>query len=122
MRTDAQQCTLMNQRTNAALCTNVRVAKTFFTRLVGLLNRSELPADHGLWIKPSNGIHTMGMRFAIDVVAFDKDGRVLKCVEHVQPWSVVGMPRKTRSVVELPAGHLSSHPVSVGDHAVPMYC
>ncbi len=114
-------CTLINGRTRAPLCAEVRMARTFFTRLIGLLAHRELPHESGLWIEPSNGIHTLGMRFNIDVVAFDRNGAVLKFVENVRPWRILTMPRKTRSVLELPAGHLSLYPVQVGDLAFPTY-
>ena len=116
-----RRCTLINRRTQAPLCAHVRVAGNFFTRLVGLLAHHELPPHHGLWLQPSNGIHTMGMRFAIDVVGLDRHGVVVKTAEAVQPWRIVGMPRGTRSVVELPAGHLRAHPVHVGDIAFAAY-
>lgn len=121
MRASTRRCTLINRTRGVPLCAEVRIAETFFRRLVGLLAHRELRAGQGLWLQPSTGIHTLGMRFAIDVVALDREGKVLKYVEHVKPWRVVGMPRKTRSVVELPAGHLRAHPIGIGDLAFPAY-
>lgn len=112
-----RRCTVMNNRTHAPICGEVRIARTFLTRLVGLLAHRELAPDRGLWLQPSTGIHTLGMRFNIDVLALDRDGTVLKIVEDLKPWRIVGMPRKTRSVIELPAGHLRKHSVQVGDQA-----
>jgi hypothetical protein len=36
--------------------------------MFGLLGRRGLNAGEGLWIKPSFGVHTVGMRFPIDAI------------------------------------------------------
>ena len=114
-------CTLMNPRTATPVCEEVTIAKTFLTRLIGLLGKRQLGATEGLWLKPSNGIHTLFMRFPIDVVAFDRHGTVVKTAENVRPWRILGVPRKTRSVLELPAGHLARNPIRIGEQAWPTY-
>ena len=48
-------------------------------RTKGLLGRAGMADDEGLWI-PTSSIHMFGMRFAIDVVYADREGRVLKLV------------------------------------------
>ena len=47
---------------------------TAWTRSKGLLGRSGLDPDEGLWIQPTGSIHMWFMRFAIDVVYADKRG------------------------------------------------
>jgi hypothetical protein len=47
----------------------------------------------------------MFMRFAIDAVFFDRDGRVTKVARGVRPW--IGLAfggRKSHGVLELPVG------------------
>ena len=56
-----------------------RACNALLTRRKGLLGRSGLADDEGLWI-PTSSIHMFGMRFAIDVVYADREGRVLKLV------------------------------------------
>ena len=63
----------------------IGLADTFLSRLVGLLGKSSLDDGAGLLIRPSSGVHTMWMRFAIDVVALDKDLRVLKTWQRLPP-------------------------------------
>jgi hypothetical protein len=45
------------------LATKVRKADNFLTRLVGLLKRKTLGPEEALWLMPSKGIHTIGMKF-----------------------------------------------------------
>jgi uncharacterized protein len=56
--------------------TRIAVADTGLARLIGLLGRKKLEQGSGLWIQPSSGVHTFGMRFPIDVVALDRKLRV----------------------------------------------
>ncbi len=121
MQTIPHQCTLMNPRTARPVCEEVVIAKTFVSRLVGLLGRRELRHGQGLWLRPSNGIHTLFMRFPIDVVAFDRHGTVVKTIQNLRPWRIAHVPLKTRSVLELPAGHLNRNPITVGEQAWPTY-
>ena len=61
-----------NTTTGAVIADAVAVADTRATRAVGLLSRSGLEPGEGLWIVPSRGVHTCGMRFSIDVIALDE--------------------------------------------------
>ncbi|MEP7117767.1 MAG: DUF192 domain-containing protein [Acidobacteriota bacterium] len=59
---------------------SVELATSSWTRARGLLGRSGLAPAHALWLAPCRSIHTVGMRFAIDVVFLDRDSRVVKVV------------------------------------------
>ena len=67
-------------------------AETPFARMRGLLGRSGLAAGSALLLAPCNAIHTLGMRFAIDVRFYDRRGRLVREVLGVQPgrWWVWG--------------------------------
>lgn len=69
----------------------------------------------GLWIFPSNGIHTIGMRFPIDALYLDADCRVVRAYEGLKPWRIAAVSLRTQSVLELPAGTLGKCPTRVGD-------
>ena len=60
-----------NTSTGAIVADRVGVAATRADRAVGLLSRSGLNPGEALWIVPSRGVHTCGMRFPIDVIALD---------------------------------------------------
>ncbi len=64
---------------------------------------------------PSSGVHTMGMRFAIDVVGLDKHMRVVKVWHELVPYRVTSVSLKMRSVIELAAGTIRSSRIEVGD-------
>lgn len=103
-----------NASVNKVLADRVGVAATRAARAVGLLSRSGLEPGEALWIVPSRGVHTWGMRFTIDVLALDEAGTVIDCVSNLRPWRV-RLPRKgTAGVLELPAGTLAASGTQLG--------
>jgi uncharacterized membrane protein (UPF0127 family) len=107
-----------NASLNTVLADRVGVAATRAARAVGLLSRSGLEPGEALWIVPSRGVHTCGMRFAIDVVALDEAGTVIDCVSNLKPWRL-RLPRKgTAGVLELPAGTLAASGTAIGHHVL----
>ena len=61
------------------------VAETTWPRMRGLLGRRSLPPDHGLLIEHCGAVHTVGMRFAIDVVFLDRAWQVCRVCRNVRP-------------------------------------
>jgi uncharacterized protein len=93
----------------------IALADTFLTRLFGLLGKSSLEDGAGLLIRPSSGVHTMWMRFAIDVVALDKNLRVLQTWQRLPPWRMTPVSFKTHSVLELAPGQIRHFNIEPGD-------
>ena len=83
---------LINQRTDEALAERVEVAVTRRDRRKGLLGRSGLEPASALVIAPCFSIHTMFMRFDIDAVFVDEDGRAVKVVRDMPPWRIAVDP------------------------------
>ena len=107
-----------NASLDTVIADKVGVAATRAARAVGLLTRSGLEPGEGLWIVPSRGVHTWGMRFAIDVVALDEAGTVIDCVSNLRPWRM-RLPRAgTAGVLELPAGTLEASNTGMGHRIV----
>ena len=105
-----------NADRGAFLAERVRIADTRWARTVGLLGSRDLGNGEGLWIVPSRGVHTLGMRFTIDVVAIDHGGVVVDVVPRMNPWRI-RLPRAgTAGVLELPAGVLERTRTEIGDH------
>jgi uncharacterized membrane protein (UPF0127 family) len=91
-----------------------------FERVQGWLKRRSVEPGEGLLICPCASIHTLGMRFAMDVAFLDRKGRVLKLVHQVGPsrlvwgpWRGVLMPFIVQAL-ELPGGTLAAASVRIG--------
>jgi hypothetical protein len=107
--------TVTNTNRSTVLGDGIEVADTSLTRLFGLLGKRHLNTGRGLWIKPSSGVHTLGMMFAIDVIGLDKELRVLRLWSDLRPFRVTSVSTKIRSVIELPAGRIVECGVQLGD-------
>ena len=106
---------VINQTRDTMVGDRITVADTSLRRMIGLLGRNGLEVGEGLWIRPSSGVHTLGMRFSIDVVGLDKHQRVIKLWEYLRPYRVTSVSAALRSVVELPPGRISECQIQVGD-------
>jgi uncharacterized membrane protein (UPF0127 family) len=62
-----------------------------------------MPVDEALRIPRCRSVHTFGMRFPLDVIFLDADGRPIRVVRNVSPWRVVSC-RGADAVVETRAG------------------
>ncbi len=95
----------------------VEVVGTAWDRMRGLIGRSpeEFRPGRGLLISPSEGIHTIGMSFPIDVVYLDSDHRVIQVYHRLRPFRFGSVRFKAKSVLELPAGTLKESRTEVGD-------
>jgi uncharacterized protein len=102
---------LENGRT---VCERCVLADTALARMRGLLGRRDLPPGEGLLLRPASSVHTAFMRFPIDVVFLDREGRVLKIARDLRPWKSA-MGRKARAVLELPAGESERRGIEVGE-------
>ena len=70
--------TVTDETRETVIGSQIEIANTSLSRMFGLLGRRGLSTGEGLWIKPSSGVHTFGMMFAIDVIGLDKNLRVVK--------------------------------------------
>jgi uncharacterized protein len=106
---------VLNATKGTVLGERVNVAETSLSRLVGLLGKRGLEPGSGLLIMPSQAIHTVAMRFPIDVVFVDRNWRVIHLRPAMVPYRMTGIHWKARCVLELPAGMIAQTSTVVGD-------
>src|SRR4051794_20628458 len=82
-------------------------------RLRGLLGKKQLPVGEGILLRPCASVHTMFMRFPIDVVFCDRDLRVLSIVSAMPKWRMRSQ-RGAKITIELAAGEAAHRGVQVG--------
>jgi uncharacterized protein len=96
----------------------IEVASSWRARSKGLLGRDELVGEDGLdgaiQLTPAKAVHTVRMRFPIDVAYCDADLQVLRIVS-MRP-NRIGRPAwRARSVIEADAGAFDRWGVHEGD-------
>lgn len=88
------------------------VARTRSERRRGLLGRDA--TEGALVLRPCRNVHTIGMRFAIDVAFCDHDGVVLKtCC--LRPWRVSPLVPRAAFAIEAQSGAFERWGLRVGD-------
>jgi len=90
----------------------VEVAGSFGARARGLLGRDDI--DGAMLIRPTRSVHTLGMRFAIDVAFCDADLLVLRTV-CMKPWRLTRPCWRARCVIEARAGAFDRWRLRPGD-------
>jgi uncharacterized protein len=90
---------------------SLEVAESMRSRTRGLLGRTGI--DGAIYLEHTRWVHTVGMRFALDVAYLDRDGIVLR-VERLGRQRVGRPVPKARSVVEAEAGAFGRWGVHIG--------
>ena len=81
----------------------VPVANGFGSRLLGLAFLPRERAGPGLLIPRCRSVHTVGMRFALDLVFFDASGAEVRREDGVPPGRLVAEPRAVAVLELVPA-------------------
>lgn len=97
------------------LAERARIASNFVDRLIGLLKTPVLEKGEGLFIVPCNQIHMLGMKYAIDVVFVDKQGKVVGLTERIAPGQFSKAFFAAHACLELPAGLIAETGTEEGD-------
>ena len=82
----------------------VELATGPWSRFCGLMFRRELPPGRALVLRPCSSVHMFFMRFAIDAVFVDAEGRVVRVYSALRPWRMTWVVRRAKACIELPAG------------------
>ena len=79
-----------------------------------MLKHDSLPEGEGLWIVPCEGVHTFGMKFAIDVIYLSKKRVVLKTRKNMVKRRI-SLCLRAHSVLEVPVGVIDDTRTEPGD-------
>lgn len=111
-----RQVRIVNLSRGAVLAEAAEVAETPSARRRGLLGRERLSEGGGLLIVPCRQVHTLGMRFTMDVIFLDRNLEVLRTVKGLRPGRISPFVLRARAVLELPAGVVGKTGTREGDH------
>ena len=82
-------------------------------RMRGLLGRPPLEPGEGLLIRPCNSVHTLCMRYPIDVIFLDRTNTVLKLVPALRPFRL-SLGLGSVAVLELRTNEAQNCDIEVG--------
>lgn len=91
---------------------SIEIARTARSRAVGLIGRRSI--DGGLLLEPCRAVHTIGVRFPVDVAYLDAERTVI-ALSRLSP-NRVGMPhRGSRAALEAQSGAFERWGLHLGD-------
>lgn len=108
---------IYRRKDHRLLLPNVMLATGAWERLRGLLGRAPPGDDEGMLIDPCASVHTLGMRYPIDLVFLSPQWRVTRVFDRLPPLRMAWSWR-ARRVLELRAGMAAQLPISAGDELV----
>lgn len=108
---------VVNRTRGTTVAERAHWARTFRSRLLGLMGRAGLPAGEALIFAPCRGVHTHFMRFPIDLLFVESigegAGRVVKLRERMVPFRTD--LASSDLLLELPAGTIARTGTVVAD-------
>lgn len=97
------------------LADQIRIADRFFEKLVGLLRDKALDSQQGLLLSGCKQVHTMGMKFPIDVIFLSQEGVILHIENSLLKGKVSKYVKKAFYSLELKSGFAKEHNLRVHD-------
>jgi uncharacterized membrane protein (UPF0127 family) len=104
---------VLTREDGSVVCERCFLAEKLWTRMRGLLGRSQLEPGEGMLISRTGSVHTFFMRFPIDVVFLDADLVVVGIRAHLGAWRMA-LQRRAKYALELPSGEAERRGVAVG--------
>ena len=110
-----QHYCVFNKTRESFLSLSVTPANTKLQRLKAFIGRLRLRSDEGVWVTPSQGVHTIRFAFPSDLIYLDGNRRVIQVLESFGRVRLGPLQRNCSSVLELPTRTIHYSQTAVGD-------
>ena len=107
--------TVQRGATPQLVASRAAVAGRWMDRAIGLLKYRRMPEGLALIFPQCNSVHTVGMRFPIDLIFVDRLWGVVRAEGEVAPGRLIFPVKGAWAVVEAAAGTIQRLGVAVGD-------
>ena len=88
-------------------------AETWLAKGWGVLGRQSVPLGEGLWLPGVASVHTVGVRFALDLLFLDAGMRTVRTVPNVPPGRWLIRTSGAAHTLELGAGTLAAAGIAI---------
>lgn len=102
---------ILNKTSGKHININIEVADTFFKRFKGLMGKSQIASAMLFTGLADSSVHTMFMRFDIDVYFLDDEKRVFEKAT-LKPWKFYRPSKKAKFILESEKDRLK---IEIGD-------
>lgn len=108
---------LLRETDQQCLLPKTVMTSNSWEKLRGLLARKPLQTGEAMIIAACAAVHTIGMRYALDLIFLDKHWRILKIAVAVKPWRIAACPGAAMTVETL-AGSLERWDLITGEQLI----
>jgi uncharacterized membrane protein (UPF0127 family) len=97
---------------------NVKIKKAdnFWRRFFGFMGKR--PGDYCIFFSNCTSVHSLFMRFALDVLFLDSNYNIVSIKRNVKPWRLVFGVKGAVHILEAPAGLIKNYPPSMAEYLV----
>lgn len=109
---------VVSTQNEKVIADRVREARSFMTRLKGLLFEKSIEENEGLLLHPCKSIHMAKMKFPLDIVFMDEDFTIIATYSNLAPWKRTAWHNDAKYALELKAKRLRKFEINEGDKLV----
>ena len=89
-------------------------AKSYLSRIKGLMGSENLNIDCGLLIPNCRQVHTFFMNYPIDIIFLDSNNKIIH-IQTLNPWKISKWMRQAKKVLEVSKGFAKKNNLKNGD-------
>ncbi|HWE84199.1 MAG TPA: PilZ domain-containing protein [Terracidiphilus sp.] len=115
---DSRRYCVYNQTNECFLSLGVAAARTRLDRLKGMLEKRPQANREGYWIDRPNGLNTLGIFAARDLIYLDNTNKVVQAIESVPPMHFAHFHGRATTALALPPGAIQSSQTRLGNQVV----
>lgn len=106
---------IYNTTKRVHLAQQIMIADNMLARSAGLLGTSQPDMQKALYLTPCKAVHTFGMKYPLDLVFLDGQGKVIKLVENLRPNQMTRLVPAAISALEFSPNTIAANAIEVGD-------
>ena len=93
-----------NLSRNEIIADKLHLRQSFFARLKGMLGEPAPGPSEAYWLVPCNSVHTLAMKYVIDVYFLSKELKIIKILKGFKPNRFSSICFNAHSALEFAAG------------------
>jgi hypothetical protein len=106
---------IYKEKSKEILTDKVIVASSFSKKLFGLITGPELDDNTCFLIENCSSIHTVGMKYSLDIIFLNEHGNIIRIFEKMPPFRFTPFIKNAKKVVELYPGSVSFKKITCKD-------